>query len=251
MQIILAPSKTMDVSRGLPAGCHATAPAFLREATLLAGLLKAGKIEKTMTMSPALAERTRQLYLKWGNERGAAVMSYVGDVYKGFYAETLTKKDVSWAQEHLFIMSGLYGVLRPQDEISPYRLEMKAKLAVGEAKNLYEFWGDTLAKTVDAAANGVIVVLSSDEYARPVTKHSKSRLVTPVFLDNKPNSKLGTVPIYSKMMRGVLARWMIDHRVENPDDLRSFTAQGYAYDETKSTSNAPAFYREIPRPIEY
>lgn len=241
----------MDVSRTLPAGCHATTPGFLHEATELATLLRAGEIEKTMAMSDALAERTKRLYEQWGREKAAAVLVYVGDVYKGFYAETLSAEDLAWAQQNLFIMSGLYGALRPLDEISPYRLEMKAKLAVGEAKNLYEFWGGKLAELVDETAGGTIVVLSSDEYARPVTKFSKSRLVTPVFLDNKPNGKLGTVPIYSKMMRGVLARWMIDHRVENPEDLREFTAQGYAYDAAKSTPDQPAFYRETPRPIEY
>ena len=241
----------MDVSRKLPAGCHETTPVFIREATELASLLRRGEIEKTMAMSEALAQRTKLLYEKWGSEKAAAVMSYIGDVYKGFYAETLTTDDIMWAQQNLFIMSGLYGVLRSQDEISPYRLEMKAKLNVGKAKNLYEFWGDKLARLVDSQADGVVVVLSSDEYARPVTKFSKSRLVTPIFLDNKPNGKLGTVPIYSKMMRGVMARWMIDNRVENPEDLRDFKAQGYAYDVAKSTTDHPAFFREIPRPIEY
>lgn len=252
MKILLAPSKTMTMSRQLPGGCTPTTPLFLPQAKeLVAAVSGTADMQKHMPMSQAIADATAQMYQRWGSEQAPAILSYVGDVYKGFYADTLSVDDLEWAQRHLYIMSGLYGVLRPFDLISPYRLEMKANIPVGTSKNLYEFWGDMLARRVDDGADGIICVVSSDEYARPITRYAKSRIVTPVFFDNKNNGKVGTVPIYSKMMRGVLARWMIDNRVNDPAELRNFSAQGYRYDATKSTPDQPAFFRTKPSPIQY
>jgi uncharacterized protein len=172
-------------------------------------------------------------------------------VYKGFFAQTLSLDDITWAQKHVRILSGLYGVLRPLDKVSAYRLEMKAKLQVAGTKNLYDFWRDKVATYVDGAADGVVCVLSSDEYAKVVVAHSTCRIVTPVFLDKKPNGTIGTVPIYSKMMRGVMARWMIDHHIETPDGLKEFSMYGYSYDDTHSTEDRPAFYREKMTPLRF
>lgn len=252
MKIILAPSKTMTMSRELPRGCESTAPLFLSKAEeLVAALRTTSDMKSHMLMSQAIADSTTKLYEKWGKETSSALLAYVGDVYKGFYAETLSRDDLEWAQQHVYIMSGLYGILRPTDTISPYRLEMKARVSVGDSRNLYDFWGDKLARVVDEESNGVVCILSSDEYAKPITKYTKSRIITPVFLDNKTNGQLGTVPIYSKMMRGVLARWMIDNRVQSLEELTSFAAQGYRYDLSKSNVDQPAFYRKDPAPIRY
>lgn len=204
-----------------------------------------------MRVSEGIARKTTLAYENWGRHTNPAIYAYVGDVYKGFFAQTLTEQDIAWAQNHVKILSGLYGALRPLDSVSAYRLEMKAKLPVGQAKNLYEFWGDKVAKYVDADADGVICVLSSDEYAKVITTHTKSRLITPVFLDKKPNGKIGTVPIYSKIMRGVMARWIIDNRVDTYDDLRAFSMYGYDYDEVNSTPDKPAFYREVMTPLRF
>jgi cytoplasmic iron level regulating protein YaaA (DUF328/UPF0246 family) len=204
-----------------------------------------------MNVSDAIATRTSVAYEKWGSDTSPAVYAYVGDVYKGFFAETLSQDDIMWAQQHVMILSGLYGALRPLDYVSAYRLEMKAKLQINGAKNLYEFWGDSIARYVDQAADGIICVLSSDEYAKVATAHTSSRIVTPVFLDKKPNGKIGTVPIYSKMMRGVMARWIIDHRIDTPDALQSFSMYGYAFDAAHSTSDKPAFYRDVMTPLRF
>lgn len=252
MQILLAPSKTMDMSRTYPQDIPVTQPHFLEEAAHIVTAIRGiSNIARIMTVSQPIAGKVAEKYLYWGDEKAPAVFAYIGDVYRWFYADTLSTEDLRWTQDHLYIMSGLYGVLRPMDEVSPYRLEMKAKVAVGDYKDIYSFWGKKLAQYVDMTSDEVICNLSSDEYAKCVTKYTKKRVVTPVFLDNKTNGQIGTVPIYSKMMRGVLARWVIDHRIDTPVGLQAFTSQGYRYDRAKSTPDFPAFYREIPKPIRF
>lgn len=242
----------MTMTEKLPEGLRVSRPAFIKEAAALATHLKTRRdIENLMKISPALAEKVAAMYRHWDEESAPAILAYVGDVYKGFHADTLTKDDLVWANDHMVIMSGLYGALRPFDAISPYRLEMKASLATADGKDLYEFWSKKLADYVDTSAGGVICNLASDEYGRPVTRHAKSRIVTPVFLDKKTGSKIGTVPIYSKMMRGVMARWIIDYRIDTPDKLKEFSAQGYSYDRGRSTDDQPAFFRQVPVPIVY
>jgi len=166
-------------------------------------------------------------------------------------ADLLDEASAVWAQKHLLIMSGLYGMVRPFDTISAYRLEMKAVLPLDGAKSVYDFWGVTLADYVERHAGGLVYNLASDEYAKPVIgKLPKSvRIVTPAFYDNRPNGTVGRAPIYNKMMRGVMARWMIDNRVETPEGLRVFSGHGYNYDVTRSTVNNPAFYREKMTPL--
>lgn len=253
MLFILAPSKTMDFSVVDTKGIRTTSPEFQDDAEhIVSAVRHARDLAGLMKVSPVLARVAHKLYEEWGQQTRPAMYSYVGDVYKGFYAKTLSAGDIVWAQKHLRIMSGLYGILRPLDEISAYRLEMKAPLKIDAKKDVYEYWGERLAQKADEATDdGRLCILSSDEYARPVTRFSKSTIITPIFYDNKPGGTVGTVPIYSKMMRGVLARWVIDHRVERAEDLEKFEAQGYRYDPKRSTKNNPAFYREIPRPITY
>lgn len=251
---LLAPSKTMDFTTPAPGFVKPGQPLFAHEAEALARKLQdltVGEMQKLMQVSEPLAKGTVNLYEQWGRKQKPALWAYKGDVYKGVKADELTQAKAEWAQENLLILSGLYGILRPYDEISAYRLEMKAKLSVGETKNSYEFWGDKLAKVVAERANGVVCVLSSDEYARAVLKYlpRSIRVVTPIFYDNKPNGKVGVAPIYSKMMRGVMARWVIDNRAETPEDLKRFTAHGYAYDASRSREDFPAFYREEMKPL--
>lgn len=253
MQFILAPSKTMDMSPVDLRGMLPSTPKFQKDAEHIVEVIKATKnLSQLMKISPALAHSTRGKYIAWGEETKSAIFSYVGDVYKGFYATTLTIDDLQWAQQHIWIMSGLYGALRPLDFISPYRLEMKAVLKIDDKKDIYAYWGDRLAEAVDGEADdGVICVLSSDEYARPVTRYSKNKVITPTFYDNKTDGTVGTVPIYSKMMRGVMARWVIDNRVDSVEKLKDFSAQGYSYNAKLSAKNTPAFFRENPKPISY
>lgn len=253
MITLLAPSKTMNFEPvALPPGIVPTVPYFYTDAErIVRSMLAMKDISSVVQASDAIVAKTKAAYEQWGDTTNPAIYAYIGDVYKGFYATTLRADDVRWAQDHILTLSGLYGVLRPLDEISAYRLEMKAKLAVGQTKNLYEFWNNKLAEYIDETADGVVCVLSSDEYAKVVTAHTRCRIVTPVFLDKKPNGTIGTVPIYSKMMRGVMARWIIDARVDTPDRLQEFSAHGYSYDIANSTHDRPAFYREVMTPLKF
>lgn len=252
---ILAPSKTMDFTTELPYRVATTTPLFITGATEIATTLKRLKIseiEKKMKVSRTIATNVQIMYEAW-NSKGQkpALWTYVGDVYKGMKANKLDEKSAEWAQQHIVTMSGLYGIVRPYDLIAPYRLEMKAVIPVGKHKNIYSFWGEKLATYVSTQADGIVCNLSSDEYGKPVTSHLPKdiRIVTPVFYDNRPSGKVGRAPIYNKMMRGVMARWIIDHRVDTPEGLRAFTGHGYAYSEKLSTKDAPAFFREEMKPL--
>jgi hypothetical protein len=257
MQILLTPSKTMDFERLAPEFVTPTHPTFLPEASVVAGgitFLTQSQLIELMHVSPAIAIEVHKKYKAWYANTAVkkpALWAYKGDVYKGMKADQMNAGDAAWAQERLLIMSGLYGALRPYDEIMAYRLEMKTTLAIGNAKNLYEYWGDKLGKFVDSRADGLVFNLCSDEYSKVALRHvSKStRVVTPVFFDTKPSGIIGTVPIYSKMMRGVVARWMIERRVEDPEGLKQFTSHGYAYDATRSRPDFPAFSRKVMKPL--
>ena len=252
MQILLAPSKTMTMARNVPSGLELRQPYFDKESSeIVDALRQVEDMSKLMHISDSIAARVNEMYQDWGREASPALFAYVGDVYRWFFAETLSVADIKWANDHLFIMSGLYGALRPLDLVSPYRLEMKFKLSVAGSKDLYDFWGSRISDYVDSVPDDIICNLSSDEYARVVTKYTNKRVVTPVFMDHKADGTIGTVPIYSKMMRGVMARWMIDNRIDNPDDLSGFSIQGYSYDEGKSRQEKPVFYRKQPKPIRF
>jgi cytoplasmic iron level regulating protein YaaA (DUF328/UPF0246 family) len=252
MITVLAPSKTMNFTPVDSLTISATKPYFHSQALKIVQTIRQiDDLKPLLHASQDIVTRTKLAYEQWGEVTNPSIYAYIGDVYKGFFARTLTADDIIWAQQHMVILSGLYGALRPLDQVSAYRLEMKAKLPVGEAKNLYEFWGDQVAKYVDANANGIVCVLSSDEYAKVETAHTTCRVVTPMFLDKKPNGSIGTVPIYSKMMRGVMARWIIDHRIDSPEQLRDFSMYGYAYDANSSTVDRPAFYREVMTPLRF
>ena len=252
MQVLLAPSKTMSMGYKLPEGVAVTRPRFFKDARLIVSAIQTrDNVAALMYVSSLIAKNVQAMYDTWGNYETPALFAYRGDVYRWFFVDTLSADDLRWAQEHLFILSGLYGALRPLDLVSPYRLEMKTKLPIGTGDDLYSFWGTRIAQYVDMMDDDVVCNLSSDEYARVVTKWTQKRVVTPVFLDRKKNGAVGTVPIYSKMMRGVMARWIIDHRVTSPDELVAFESQGYRYDAARSAKDAPAFYRKAPKPIRF
>jgi len=254
MLILLTPSKTMDFTSKVPISIPAQAPLFLSDAELIAKSIKKLTVKEITTLmkaSPAIAGNVKKMYTNWSPKgQKPALWTYMGDVYKGMYANKLDKNAAWWAEDHIVIMSGLYGLVRPFDTISPYRLEMKAALTVSGKIGLYDFWGTKLARYVEAQANGIVYNLCSDEYGKGVVKNLSSniRIITPVFYDKRP-SGVGRAPIYNKMMRGVMARWMIDHRTETPEQLQAFTMHGYAYDTARSTPDAPAFYRKTMKPL--
>lgn len=254
--ILLAPSKTMDFESPLPYEVHLETPIFILEATQIATKIRIftqGQISKLMGVSQPIAKSVVDMYASWNQAADGrpALWTYKGDVYKGIKAHKLDAAGAEWAQNRLLILSGLYGSLRPYDGIQAYRLEMKSRPKIGRANTLNEFWSDKLSQYIVSRGSGWVCNLSSNEYAKPALRHLPKDLavITPVFFDTKPTGIIGTVPIYSKMMRGVLCRWMIDQRVDTPEQLEQFTGHNYAYDSARSQPGYPAFSRKVMKPL--
>lgn len=254
MLILISPAKTLDFSpRTALVGSK---PRFVPQANKLAAqvrTLSAAKLAKLMSISPKLAETTHGFYAAWKTKYNAAgakeaISAFRGDVYLGLEALELSDSDLEFAQEHLRILSGLYGVLRPLDLIQPYRLEMGTKLGGDHGKDLYAYWGDAVAKSLakEARAQGAPVVLNlaSQEYFGVADRPAlKSRVVTPSFRDlHKGEYKV--ISFFAKKARGMMARYLIESRAESPAELLTFRAAGYRYNRQLSTEEAPVFTRD-------
>lgn len=255
MITLLTPSKTMDFDALPPGYITATTPPFIMQATRLRNRLSglsSDQIKALMQVSDSLAGSVVSMYRRSVHFQPAA-WAYVGDVFKGFQAASLDEGAAEYAQRHLLIPSGLYGLVRPFDMIQPYRLEMKAKLAIEEYKNLYELWGSTLGDYVDRLPElqNELLILSSQEYARVITPYLRPdvRVVTPAFIDTKPDGREAQVAIYNKMMRGVMARWIIDQRIDALRTITDFSAHGYSFSPDRSTVDRPVFYRHHMAPL--
>jgi len=246
MIILIHTSKTMrppadEATPGL------TKPLLLDKAIELQAYtqtLTVKDVEKTMHVSEKLAQTTRDLIQSWSakptNQR-AAVDSFLGDIYSGMQVGQWSDQDHSYAQDHLKILSGLYGVLRPLDGIFPYRLEMGYKFPDPAYKNLYKFWGDSILKTLPVGVS--VVDLSAVEYGKTVTPHLDTSLViTPRFLTISPKTGEPTfVVVHAKIARGAFASWMIRNRVEDIESLKDFDEIGYVYNAELSTHKQPVF----------
>lgn len=255
MLALISPAKKLDFTEP-PQRLAASQPRFLREAGDLAGAarkLRRADLQRLMKLSEGLADLTYQRFKAFKAEaktRGAkqAVLAFNGDTYIGLDAATLDPDDLAYAQDHLRILSGLYGLLRPLDRIEPYRLEMGSRLATAAGPDLYAFWGDKLGAEIDAAlaghAHAVVVNLASNEYfkaARPKTL--KARIITPVFKEVR-DGQARVLGFLAKRNRGAMARFMIRNRIEEPDGLKSFTQGGYKYQEKLSDGGTWVFTRE-------
>ncbi len=257
MLMMLSPSKTLDFQTP-PQTEAQTQPAFLDDARALVDRLRGytpQDLAQLMGIREPLAELNAQRFQQWSppftlDNAKQAVLAFKGDVYDGLAAEDLSEDDLRFAQEHLRILSGLYGLLRPLDLIQPYRLEMGTKLPTERGKNLYAFWGDTLAKALDealaAAEASALVNLASSEYFKAVKTAALSvPVVTPVFKERK-NGEHKTVAIYAKKARGLMARYAIVNRISDPDDLKQFDADGYRFTKKLSSEREWVFTRKQP-----
>lgn len=224
-----------------------TRPALLPQAETLAAYLRtlsAGQLAAVMKISPALAAKTHQTYAAWTSEASrqtAAMDSFVGDIYSGLRATELSPADRLYAQEHLRILSGLYGVLRPLDGISPYRLEMAYKLPDEPYRNLYRFWGDQVAAQI--ASEVPILNLAAVEYSKLVMPFvDERRVITPRFLTINPKThEPAFVVVHAKIARGAFARWVMQHRIEEAAALHNFADIGYRYAPHLSSPQEPVF----------
>ena len=206
-----------------------------------------------MSISDKLAGLNAARFVEWTkshNEKNAraAIFAFKGDVYTGLDVNSLSDEDISFAQTHLRMLSGLYGLLQPLDLMQPYRLEMGTKLTTPKGKDLYAFWGNTITQAVqqaiDAQGDDVLVNLASEEYYKSI-KPSRldAQIVKPVFLDYK-NGKYKTVSFYAKKARGLMCRYMIQNRLTQVEQLKDFDLNGYWFDETASTEKEFVFKRD-------
>jgi cytoplasmic iron level regulating protein YaaA (DUF328/UPF0246 family) len=244
MLYLLSPAKTLDLDTPTPPALleRATKPVFVARAAALIDVLKAktpAEIATLMSLSDPLAQLNVARYAAWRKtftpkNSKPAVLAFAGDVYDGLDATTLGVDDLDWAQQHLVILSGLYGALRPLDLMQPYRLEMGTKLHTDAAEDLYGFWGDTLAEHLNRRMKGerapVVVNLASQEYAKAALRPAlKARVVDCVFEDwNGGQYKI--VSFFAKRARGAMARYAITHRIDTPRALEGFADDGYAFD---------------------
>jgi len=256
MLFLLSPAKSLDFDT--PAGqTPHTQPLFVKQAAELIDILKQKSpqdIASLMRLSDALAGLNAARYQAWRPKFTAqnakqAVLAFNGDVYDGLDAKTLGAADLAWAQDHVCILSGLYGVLRPLDYMQPYRLEMGTALANARGKNLYEFWGtqiaDYLNARVAADTTPVIVNLASQEYFKSVDQKAlKARVVDCVFEDFK-GGHYKIISFYAKRARGLMARFAATQRLSLPEQLKGFDLDGYAFAPAVSSADTLVFRRRL------
>ncbi|MGJ0622971.1 peroxide stress protein YaaA [Xenorhabdus bovienii] len=254
MLITISPAKTLDYESPLATEKYSQ-PALLEESKQLIDVcrtLTPAQIGSLMGISDKLAGLNAARFGEWQpdftpeNAR-QAILAFKGDVYTGMQAETFSDADFDFAQTHLRMLSGLYGVLRPLDLMRPYRLEMGIRLENPRGKDLYKFWGDLITENLNAAleqqGDDVLVNLASDEYFKSVnTKKLVAQIIKPIFLDEK-NGKYKVISFYAKKARGLMSRFIIQNQLTDPARLVEFNLEGYAFDESLSRGNDLVFKR--------
>ncbi|MCP1438270.1 cytoplasmic iron level regulating protein YaaA (DUF328/UPF0246 family) [Erwinia persicina] len=254
MLMVISPAKTLDFASPL-ATARFTQPALLNDAKKLIDVardLTPAQIGSLMSISDKLADLNAGRFQAWqtpftpDNAR-QAILAFKGDVYAGLQAETFSEDDFTFAQQHLRMLSGLYGLLRPLDLMQPYRLEMGTKLTNPAGKDLYAFWGDRLTEALNAAlaeqGDDVLINLASDEYFKAVKPAKlQGRIVKPVFLDEK-NGKFKVISFYAKKARGLMSRYIIECRLTQPEQLKAFDVDGYFFVADESSERELVFKR--------
>jgi len=257
MLAILSPAKTLDFDSPLTTDQH-SAPEFTKESTALIKTLRQlepSDIGSLMGISDKLAVLNHNRYAHWSAKfddasgARASLLAFKGDVYLGLDAQTLSKRDFTWAQKRLRVLSGLYGLLRPLDRIHPYRLEMGTALRNTAGKDLYEFWGGKVTQALNEALaeqrSKVLINLASNEYYKVVqAQNIDGRIVTINFKEWRRDA-YRFVSFSAKKARGLMARYMIDQRAERADDLKAFDVEGYAFNEELSSRDEWIFTRHI------
>ncbi|WP_430810142.1 MULTISPECIES: peroxide stress protein YaaA [unclassified Carboxylicivirga] len=255
MHIILSPAKSLDYETPAPAQPK-TNIRFPKQAQQIVDKLRKMKPDELMSLmkiSAPLAQLNHHRFQLWSYPFDAAAIkaalfAFKGDVYAGLDAYSLNDTAIDYAHKKLRILSGLYGLLRPLDGILPYRLEMGTRLAVGNQKHLYDLWGDTIARQLEAdmeeQGSEVLVNLASNEYFKAINpKAFSKRIVTPVFKDWK-NDGYKVVSFYAKKARGLMTRFIIEHQLTQPNDLLAFNEEGYYFKADLSDDKQLVFVRD-------
>lgn len=255
MFFVLSPAKNLNEKDPSPVSSF-TLPDLLPEAEILMQELRQlapQQIAELMHVSDKIAllnaERNAAWHTPFTPENAKqAVFMFNGDVYEGIAADTLKPEQIDYLQQHVRLLSGLYGVLRPLDLMQPYRLEMGTAFANSRGKNLYEFWGDKITdllnQTLKQADSDVLINLASQEYFKSVnTKKLNARLITPIFKDEK-NGKYKIISFYAKRARGLMVRYAAEHGITEPEMLKNFDYEGYSFNEAASNEAEWVFMRE-------
>ncbi|MEJ2602926.1 MAG: peroxide stress protein YaaA [Gammaproteobacteria bacterium] len=256
MIIVLSPAKTLDFESPLSTEKHSS-PRFRKDAGRLVEILR-GKSEKEisslMNLSPKLAKLNVERYRQFADRETPAtarpaLLAFKGDVYQGLDAGSFSSRDLNYAQDHLRILSGLYGLLRPLDLMQPYRLEMGTALANEAGPDLYAFWGNRITEALNRELADqrprALVNLASNEYFSVVREEElDGRIVTPVFKDRAKGGDYRVLSFFAKRARGVMAAWIIRGRVNTLKGLRDFAEDGYRYSEEQSEADRPVFLRD-------
>ncbi|MFT6715700.1 MAG: cytoplasmic iron level regulating protein YaaA (DUF328/UPF0246 family) [Saprospiraceae bacterium] len=250
--ILLSPAKKLNFDCPIPE-LNYQEPVFWEKTTLLAKTLKklsVKKIGKLMHLSLDLSSLNHDRYQKFQIEQTKkiskpAMFVFNGEVYTGLDAQSFNKKDLAYADKHLRILSGLYGILKPLDFIQPYRLEMGTKLTVRKSKNLYQFWDEDICNEINSSLteSDVIINLASNEYFKAAKeKELATRIITPTFKDFK-NGEYKTVMVYAKKSRGQMAKFIVQNQISDPEKLKLYDTGGYEFNEKLSSADNWVFTR--------
>jgi uncharacterized protein len=254
MLLVISPAKNLDFET--PAVTQsASQPRYLDQSKVLIDQLQQLSVQDVaslMKLSDKLAGLNLARFQSWStpfnvDNAKQAILAFNGDVYTGLDAATLDEAGFAFAQKHLRILSGLYGVLKPLDYIKPYRLEMGTKLTNAKGKDLYDFWGDQLKTSLEAEpalADKVLINLASNEYFKAVkAKQLNARIITPIFKDAK-NGQYKIISFYAKKARGLMSRYIIDNKITEAEAIKDFNIDGYSFNAAESTENEWVFLRE-------
>ena len=253
---LLSPAKTLDFDSSFLTP-SLTQPIFFDDSLELVQLLHsmtATDIAELLKISDSLAQLNFQRYQTFSTSFSSqtskpAITTFRGDVYKAFEREKFTESDYNFAQQHLRILSGLYGILKPLDGIQPYRLEMGTKLANSQGKNLYSFWQDKVAEhlnqTLQKEQNPILVNLASKEYSSVINQQKLDFLMINITFKEQRQDKLKVIPIRAKRSRGIMANWMIKNRVDSLEELLTFSEDNYLYHANLSSASEYVFTRAV------
>lgn len=254
MLIVISPAKKLDYSSPVTAKNHSQPALLDHSAELLQGLKKLSPQDvcALMGLSDNLGALNYERFQAWDrpfteDNAKPAILAFKGDVYKGLDAESMTEKQLEWAQDHLRILSGLYGLLRPMDLMQPYRLEMGTKFANQRGKDLYQFWGNIITDEINSllsnAKSPVLLNLASNEYFKSVQqKNIAGRIVTPVFMDKK-GDKYKIVSFYAKKARGLMSAFIIKNKITAVDGIKKFNVDGYSFNSAMTDGDSWVFTR--------
>lgn len=256
MLVLLSPAKLMNFDE--VASPPPTQPELLDRTAVLSKTtrnLTRQKIQQMMGLSDDLAQLNYERFKAFDpeNKSGkAALLTFAGDVYRGFQADSLEAEELDWAQDHLRILSGLYGVLRPLDRIQPYRLEMGTKLHTRKGETLYDFWGSDIARalndSLEKTGSDTVLNLASNEYFKAVDRKTLNAKIIDVAFKEEKDGKSRPLFMFTKLARGLMARWIVENRITDPADLKRFDVEGYSLDPSASSDDRLEFRRPQPAP---